>query len=105
MMITLMANEVAVMVARENKMEQQKDSPKLIFEVCDCGDAVRTRINDCSIKTGMYALTALVENIVLGAVHDSVDYDAIGTAIIKAVNVGLNAAKETLKEGEQLEKN
>lgn len=88
-----------------HKMEQQNNCQKPIFQAYDCGDKVRVSINDCTIAVGMCALSALVENIVIGAISSTIDYDTISHSIIKAVNVGLDAAKKALQEGEHHEKN
>ena len=87
------------------KMEQQNNYQRPIFQVYDCGDKVRVSINDCTIAVGMCALSTLVENIVIGAISSMIDYDTISHSIIKAVNVGLDAAKKELQEVEHREKN
>ena len=88
-----------------HKMEQQNNCQKLIFQAYDCGDKVSVNINDCTIADGMCALSAFVENIVISAISSTIDYDTISHSIIKAVNVGLNAAQEALQEVEHHEKN
>ena len=96
---------MVVMGVQVYKMEQQNNCQKPIFQAYDCGDKVRVSINDCTIAVGMYALSVLVENIVIGAISSTIDYDTISHSIIKAVNVGLDAAKKALQEVEHHEKN
>lgn len=87
------------------KMEKQDNCQRPIFQAYDCGDKIGISINDCTIDVAMYALSALVENIVISAISSTIDYDTISHSIIKAVNVGLDAAKKELQEVEHREKN